>query len=386
MNADMVIRFFEFLLPKEALENEEIRRLSVIVIAITLIFLPLASIYSLIYWMLGNWISGTLLALYAIVLLMILTCFRKFGSYAIWSRVIEVGVFVNPLAAYLTSGNVGFSVMFWFLYAPMTAMMTTSTRWTIIWAFGGFTTVTGMNVCVALFDIPMFNLLDHTNTKLMTFLDWFHFFGVYLSVLIVVIVFEVGRKKAVKAERDSYEKMIQAKNQLSQSEKLSSIGQMVAGVAHEVNSPRASVDHYLTLTEKQIDKILAVPQLPDTAKSPATTIKDSYLPSMNLAVTRIGELTNGLLNFTRADHKEMKEADLHQIMDSVLVLLKGKLHNRIQIKKDYGDIPQVMCYPGQINQVFMNILTNAVQAMPEAGGDITIKTWQENHHVSVSIR
>ncbi|NUM82248.1 GHKL domain-containing protein [bacterium] len=172
--------------------------------------------------------------------------------------------------------------------------------------------------------------------------------------------------------------------QLLQSEKLSSIGQMVAGVAHEVNTPRATVDQLLVVTNKKVDKIIASDSIPEI-KIHATEIKTNVLPPMEMAITRIGVLTDGLLNFTRKDHKEMKASDLHQILDSVIVLLRSQFHNGIHIVKEYGTIPKVVCYPGQINQVFMNILTNAAQAMPDAGGDIAIKTWQENHHVNISI-
>ena len=92
-----------------------------------------------------------------------------------------------------------------------------------------------------------------------------------------------------------------------------------------------------------------------------------------------------LRNFSRLDEAELKAVDLHEGLDSTLMLLNTELRNRITVHKNYGDLPKVLCNPGQINQVFMNLLVNAVQAIEEKG-DIWMTTRAADDHVEIEIR
>ena len=174
--------------------------------------------------------------------------------------------------------------------------------------------------------------------------------------------------------------------QLIHSEKMSSLGQMLAGIVHEINNPvnfiHANLQHangysqdLLTLIE--IYQQNCPPLTPEVQKKveaidPDFVIKDfpKLLNSMEVGTERIIEIINSLRTFSRLDEAEVKEVDIHEGIDSTLMILQSNLKENksspsIQVIKDYGDIPLVECCPGQINQVFMNILANAIDALKE---------------------
>ncbi len=180
----------------------------------------------------------------------------------------------------------------------------------------------------------------------------------------------------------------QAQLQLVQSEKMSSIGQMVAGVAHEINNPVCFIHGNLKHLQRYIEDLLHLIQhyqAEHTAPSEALQadieeidlnflIEDlpKTLTSMKVGTHRIREIVLSLRNFSRLDHADFKSVDLHEGIDSTLLILSHRLKGsdtcpRIEIIKAYGDLPPVDCYPGQLNQVFMNIVANGIDALENAG-------------------
>jgi signal transduction histidine kinase len=115
---------------------------------------------------------------------------------------------------------------------------------------------------------------------------------------------------------------------------------------------------------------------------------DQLIESVQEGANRTTEIVGELRNFSRLDDDAVKFVDLHTGLDSTLMLLKNKISNRIRINKNYGNIPEVQCLPGKINQVFVNILSNGIQAMENEIGEnvITITTYQEGENVMVSIK
>lgn len=178
----------------------------------------------------------------------------------------------------------------------------------------------------------------------------------------------------------------QTQVQLVQSEKMSSLGQLVAGVAHEINNPvnfiYGNLTHAGEYTQDLLNLVnLYVQHYPD----PHPAIQDALecldlafltedlpklLSSMKVGADRIQKIVLSLRNFSRMDEAEMKDVDIHEGIDSTLMILQNRLKSKgdrkvIQVVKDYGNLPAIECYPGQLNQVFMNILSNAIDAIEE---------------------
>lgn len=176
-------------------------------------------------------------------------------------------------------------------------------------------------------------------------------------------------------------------SQLIQKEKMSSLGQLVAGIAHEINNPVNFIYGNLKHTDDYTQQLLWLLQLyqkhypyPEleiqNAKEEAdieylTEDLPKMLTSMKIGASRIREIVLSLRIFSRLDEAEFKTADIHEGIDSTLLILQYRLKSQshrpqITVMKEYGEIPKIQCFAGQLNQVFMNILANAIDALEEA--------------------
>ncbi|MEH2225734.1 sensor histidine kinase [Nostoc sp.] len=176
-------------------------------------------------------------------------------------------------------------------------------------------------------------------------------------------------------------------SQLIQKEKMSSLGQLVAGIAHEINNPVNFIYGNLKHTDDYTQQLLCLLQLyqkhypyPEleiqNAKEEAdieylTEDLPKMLTSMKIGASRIREIVLSLRIFSRLDEAEFKTADIHEGIESTLLILQYRLKSQshrpqITMIKDYGEIPKIQCFAGQLNQVFMNILANAIDALEEA--------------------
>lgn len=177
--------------------------------------------------------------------------------------------------------------------------------------------------------------------------------------------------------------------QLVHNEKMSSLGQMVAGIAHEINNPVNFVDANLSYANEYSQTLLNLieiyqqqyPDYPEKIKQEIDSeeldfIKEDFgkiIQSMKVGTERIQEIVKSLRIFSRLDEAEIKQVDIHLGIDSTLMILQSRLkaqsnHPNIEVIKEYGNLPQVDCYPGQLNQVFMNIIANAIDALEEQIG------------------
>jgi signal transduction histidine kinase len=154
--------------------------------------------------------------------------------------------------------------------------------------------------------------------------------------------------------------------QLMQSEKMRTLGQLVAGVAHELNNPIGFVHANLQLLDEYIVKLVEAQQAGgDTSRSRDAITK--LLMRSREGTERVKKIVQDLRTFSRMDHAELQDADLHEEIDRTLALMEPRFKSGIEVVRDYGEIPRVRCYAGQLNQVFLNLLMNACDAMKDEG-------------------
>ena len=164
--------------------------------------------------------------------------------------------------------------------------------------------------------------------------------------------------------------------QLINSEKMASLGQLVAGVAHEINTPVASIKSNNSIVAKLLGSIEN-----DELKEMLSDINEVDKEAVN----RISNIVTSLKKYVRLDEAELQETDINKELDLTLELIRHETKNRIKIQKNYGKIPLIKCYPNLLNQAFTNILINACQAI-ENTGTIAISTKYANKKLTVKIK
>jgi two-component system, NtrC family, sensor kinase len=198
---------------------------------------------------------------------------------------------------------------------------------------------------------------------------------------------EAALKEQTQELQATLQQLKQTQSHLIQTEKMSSIGQLVAGVAHEINNPVNFIHGNLSYLDQYTSGLLELLELYQASNiEPLPTIQEKLeeldleflsadiskiLQSMRIGTERIRDIVLSLRNFSRLDESEFKKADIHAGIDSTLTILQHRLRatsNRpeIQIVKNYEKLPSIECCPGQLNQVFMNIISNGIDAIEES--------------------
>lgn len=179
---------------------------------------------------------------------------------------------------------------------------------------------------------------------------------------------------------------------LLQSEKMASLGNLVAGVSHEINNPMGAINSTNEGTSKILERLLGIIAESDSIDELRNDKKFQKFISLmqennkvsTLAGEKITKIVQTLKNFARLDEAEFQLADIHDGIEDTLVLLHHELKYRIEVKTDFGNIPKIYCSPNQLNQVFMNITMNAIQSIDDKG-EINIKTYSDKTRVYIEI-
>ena len=208
---------------------------------------------------------------------------------------------------------------------------------------------------------------------------------------------------------DAYTDLKNTQSQLVHAEKMSSLGQLTAGIAHEINNPINFVSSNILPLKRDIADIISIFEQTENfvgGKLDPNDFKeiqelkeqfdydyilkeiDQLLDGMSDGANRTVEIIRGLKLFSRVDEDDLKRVNLEDGINSTLILLNSAVKHQVDLVKNFGEIPEVECYGGKMNQVFMNIISNAIQAIRDTGmedGKIIITTSQENDLVHISI-
>ncbi len=201
-------------------------------------------------------------------------------------------------------------------------------------------------------------------------------------------------------------KLEEAQNQLLQSEKMAAVGQLAAGVAHEINNPVGYVNSNVSALEGYINELLQILSAYETCE-PALDQNNELIEALTQAkksvdldylredlgdllkeskegLDRVKKIVQDLKDFSHVDESEWQHADLHKGLDSTLNVVNNEIKYKAEVIKNYGKIPEIKCLSSQINQVFMNLLVNAAHAI-ETRGTITISTGAKDHGVWIEV-
>lgn len=180
--------------------------------------------------------------------------------------------------------------------------------------------------------------------------------------------------------------------QLVQSSKMAALGSLVAGVAHEINTPVGAINSMQNTLMRAVEKVKGDIEdcLKDTQKEYARIhssleVIDNANKVIQSGTDRVIDIVKRLRSFARLDEAELKDADINEGIEDTLTIIHHQIKHEITVEKNYGDIPRISCFPGRLNQVFLNLLINARQAII-GKGTITISTYTKNNKIYVDIK
>lgn len=248
-------------------------------------------------------------------------------------------------------------------------------------------------------------------------------YGVILLVALMILAFLLRKNYAnleqqvsdrTQEIQQAYTDLQESQEQLIQSEKMASLGEMVAGVAHEINTPLGYVNSNIstiqlntqdlasvinqvgviyneaklkTRSNKKISSLLSATLKSYAALQNDETIEESQqlLDDSQHGLSEISKLVMSLKDFSRLDRQSTDEVDIHDCINSSLKIATNHIRdNNVDVQCDFGELPNIVCTPSKINQLFLNIITNASQAMKQNGGELRIKTQHNDKNITIA--
>jgi PAS domain S-box-containing protein len=198
-------------------------------------------------------------------------------------------------------------------------------------------------------------------------------------------------KKTIQDLHRTNDELKTTQSQLAQTEKMASLGMLVAGIAHEINTPIGALSSMHDTLIRAIEKLtgeLETVYRDDYRKNTQIMSTLKVIEDANKVIEsgaeRITTIVRRLRSFARLDESELVKADIHEGLDNTLALIHHQIKNKVKVTLKYGNVPLFSFYPSQINQVFLNILINAMQAIPDEG-EIIITTFRSDNKVSIEI-
>lgn len=293
-------------------------------------------------------------------------------------------IFQWSLGGFAPSG----AVMLWAMTAILGALTFQEIRITLRWFVGylALTAASGVLDSVASGNATLAS--SATGTALIVV----NIIGVSTIVFGLMIYFVRSNELAYEELERMNTALVESQAQVVQAEKMASIGSLTAGIAHEMNTPIGVINSNTDVSGRCIANIVKMLQNCKTIdelandkqfQSSLEVLQNSNRVTLDSSA-RIIQLVNSLKSFTRLDEAAFQKADVHEGIDSALTLIQHEFEDRIDIVKEYGNIPRVSCYPGELNQVFMNLLKNAAEAI-EGAGKITIRSFATNGTVHVQM-
>jgi len=181
------------------------------------------------------------------------------------------------------------------------------------------------------------------------------------------------------------QRLRETQGQLVQSEKMASLGQLVAGIAHEINNPLAFVINNIFVVREDLAKLATEPDKGDSIPFPMIKKMRTRVDHMWEGTERVQDLVSKLRTFSRLDEGKFKTVDIHESIESVLLFLRHKMQDRIQVERHYDAAEPLTCFAGELNQVLMNVIGNAIDSI-EGNGTIHLSTSQKDGQFLITVR
>ena len=294
------------------------------------------------------------------------------------------------------------SVIFYSLLAPFGALMFLTVR-KALWWFAAYLVLVVASLCLDEYFTQFALPASHDELMVAQGISIIGFSAViFITVLYFVNAFQKEHDKVEGLVVDLTDangelasalgELRETQAELVQSEKAAALGKLAAGVAHEINNPVGALKSAADTCNRGVSRI---EQLLETTEGPGGSATNPDLRNLlqvlkdnsqvvSSAADRITGTVSSFMSFSRLDGAEFARVDIHIGIDSALSLIQREIGDGVTVVKAYGDIPSIACYPGELNQVFLNLLTNAAQAIV-GEGRITVRTFLEGGEVHVQV-